>query len=340
MISLRKAMDAHRAEDVLASALSSFRATLTAVSDAGAKAYPPAGDGFKADLLRLQQSLQSESSPDKVAETQQNLEEVLRSWAERAATYHNEKTEEVKQLLILLASAAGQVGERDQRYAKQFQQVTGQLQSAAKLNDLSAMRQSLGRSVTDLHACVTNMTKDGQTAVTELRTQLASYEARLEEVEQLASIDQLTGLANRRKIERHLAGRITQASPFSLIYLDLNGFKEVNDTMGHLAGDDLLKQFSGELKSAFRPTDLVGRWGGDEFIVVIDGAFREAQQCTERIDKWVNGEYTLASTNGPAKVTIKAALGVAAWQPGQTQTEILQKADAAMYRHKVETKRS
>jgi diguanylate cyclase (GGDEF)-like protein len=343
VISLRKAMDAHQVEDVLASTLSSYRAALAAVSDAGAKACPPAGDDLKASLLRLQERLQADASSGLaglVTETEQSLEAALRSWADRAAQYHHDKTHEVKQLLILLAAAAGQVGERDERYAKRFKHVTGQLQSAAKLNDLSAMRRSLDRSITELHTCVTGMTKDGQTAVTELRTQLATYEARLEEVEHLASIDQLTGLANRRKVERQLSVRIAQGLPFSVIYLDLNGFKQVNDTMGHLAGDDLLRQFAGELKSAFRPADLVGRWGGDEFIVMVEGAFQQAHASTERIDKWVNGEYTLTTNHGPRKVVIKAALGIASWQHGQTLTEVLQLADAAMYRHKVETKKT
>jgi diguanylate cyclase (GGDEF)-like protein len=338
VISLRKAMDA-QVEDTLASTLGSYRAALAAVSDAGVKACPPAGDDLKASLLRLQERLQAETSPRAVTETQQSLEEALRTWAERVAQYHQDKTHEVKQLLILLATAAGQVGERDERYAKQFQHVTGQLQAAAKLNDVLAIRQSLDRSVTELHACVTNMTKDGASAVTQLRAQLASYEARLEEVEHLASVDQLTGLANRHKVERHLSVRIAQGSPFSVICLDLNGFKQVNDTMGHMAGDDLLKQFAGELKTAFRPTDLVGRWGGDEFIVVIEGQFQQAQASTERINKWVNGEYTLTTGAGPRKVIIKSALGIATWQQGQTLTEVLQLADAAMYRHKVESKK-
>lgn len=339
MISLRKAMEA-QVEDVLASTLSSYRAALAAVSEAGAKACPPAGEDLKASLLRLQERLQAEASPRLVAETEQGLEETLRSWSDRAAQYHLDKTHEVKQLLVLLAAAAGQVGERDERYGTQFKQVTHNLQSAAKLHDLSAIRKSLDKSVAEIQSCIANMTKDGQDAVAQLRSQLATYEARLEEVEQLASVDQLTGLANRRKIERSLAVRISQSQPFSIIYVDLNGFKEINDTMGHLAGDDLLKQFAGELKAAFRPTDLVGRWGGDEFLVMIEGAFHQAQASTERINKWVNGEYTLTSASGQRKITIKAAVGVAAWQKGQTLTEVLQLADTAMYRHKVETKRS
>jgi diguanylate cyclase len=178
------------------------------------------------------------------------------------------------------------------------------------------------------------MAKDGQDSVADLQTQMRMYESRLEEVERIACQDPLTGLLNRRKIERDLDLRTTKGSPFSVINIDLNGFKEINDTLGHSAGDDLLKQFAGELRTAFRTTDAVGRWGGDEFIVLVDGGFRDAVTRVERIQRWVDGEYILTTESGPLKVQVSAASGVASWQAGDTLTTILQRADAAMYEHK------
>ena len=123
-------------------------------------------------------------------------------------------------------------------------------------------------------------------------------------------------------------------SCLSVIYIDLNGFKNVNDTYGHQAGDDLLKQFAGELRTAFRTTDMVGRWGGDEFVVLVDADFRTAVNKVERIQKWVDGEYIVTTESGPHKVQVSAASGVASWQAGDTPATILQRADAAMYEHK------
>ena len=114
-------------------------------------------------------------------------------------------------------------------------------------------------------------------------------------MEQIASEDPLTGLANRRKLERGLEFLVNQSRAFSVIYVDLNGFKSINDTHGHQAGDDLLKQFAGELRAAFRTTDVVGRWGGDEFVILVDGHFRDAVTRAERIEKWVDGEYLVTT---------------------------------------------
>jgi diguanylate cyclase (GGDEF)-like protein len=214
------------------------------------------------------------------------------------------------------------------------------LQGTAKLNDLTTIRRALAVNVAELESCVTKMVRDGNESVAELRAQMSVYKHRLEEVERIASYDQLTGLTNRRMIERQLESNTAQGRPFSIIYIDLNGFKQINDTIGHLAGDDLLKQFASELQAAFRTTDLVGRWGGDEFIVVMDGDFNEAATRAERIAKWVDGEYTLTTNSGVRKLQVSAACGVASWNGGDTPASVLQRADEAMYQHKARMKQA
>jgi diguanylate cyclase (GGDEF)-like protein len=338
MISLRKSM-AMQVEEVLQSALKSYGDVFVAVGEAGVNACPPAGEEFQKCLLNLKQRLNAETSASEITETEKLFEMELHTWSERAAQFYQQKTDEVKEILTIVAKAAGQVGERDQRYAKQFGKLTERLQGTAKLNDLTTIRQSLVKNAAELETCVTKMVRDGQESIAELRARMRVYEHRLDEVEHIASQDPLTGLVNRRKLESQIELRSNQGDAFSIIYIDLNGFKQVNDMYGHLAGDDLLKQFAGELRTAFRTTDVVGRWGGDEFIVLIDGDFREAVTRVARIEKWVDGEYIVTTESGPRKVKVSAASGVTAWQPGDTPTTILQRADAAMYEHKRRIKR-
>jgi len=116
--------------------------------------------------------------------------------------------------------------------------------------------------------------------------------------------------------------------------LDVNGFKLINDTYGHLAGDDLLRQFGSELKLAFRATDVVGRWGGDEFIVIMDDGPQQATAQVERVARWVFGDYKIRCAEGTRKISVDAAVGLSAWQPGDTLRSLVDRADAAMYRSK------
>jgi diguanylate cyclase (GGDEF)-like protein len=193
---------------------------------------------------------------------------------------------------------------------------------------------SLVSSANELQASVNQMAQDGQAVVTQMRGQLRQYQVKLEEAERLASVDSLTGLQNRRRIGAVLELRVEQGRTFSVMMFDLNGFKQVNDTHGHLAGDEVLKQFATELRGAFRPLDDVGRWGGDEFIVVLDCGLEDARRHVERIRKWVFGNYTVRGEGSPRKLPVDASVGVASWREGETTAEMVARADADMYQQK------
>jgi diguanylate cyclase (GGDEF)-like protein len=145
----------------------------------------------------------------------------------------------------------------------------------------------------------------------------------------------LTGLANRRSVETQLEFRVRQGSPFTAIYIDLNGFKKINDTYGHEAGDDLLKQVGKSLRMAFRQTDICGRWGGDEFVASMDTRSDDVQAGISRIRECFTGDFAIGDHRAEYRVTIGAAIGVAAWKPGDTAAELLRRADFAMYEEKL-----
>lgn len=149
----------------------------------------------------------------------------------------------------------------------------------------------------------------------------------------LAMHDPLTDLANRSLFEQRLAEVCRSRRPFALLYVDLDGFKQVNDTLGHDAGDRLLIRIAEVLKESVRSADLVARIGGDEFaIVVAHTADREdVTRIAERILGSIGSRYDLGSKS----VTYGASIGVAlhvAVDDGEAQPDqILMQADMAMY---------
>jgi diguanylate cyclase (GGDEF)-like protein len=271
--------------------------------------------------------------------TGSEAEKALRAWGDRAAGYYKLKAAEVRELMLVLAQAAESVGERDQRYTSKFSALTESLQAIANLEDLSKLRGALTANVAELRQCVAQMTKDNIDSVKRLNAELVTYQNRLEETERIASVDALTGLANRRRVELLLDQFVLRAQPFSVLIFDVNDFKQINDRLGHMAGDDLLRQFAVELKLALRSTDLAGRWGGDEFIVVLDCSLERAEAQRNRIREWVVGEYTLRGGADSCRVTVSTAIGMAGWVRGEDVTETLNRADAEMYRDKQESKR-
>jgi diguanylate cyclase (GGDEF)-like protein len=335
MISLKRYLDADPVpERLLAEALEAYRSTLKAVGNCGVHACPVPGEELQKALLRLEGRLTGEVTPALVQETREQAEAQLKQWGGRTAEYLKEKVGEVKDILALLARTTESVGERDQRYAQQLGGFTTRLQSIADLEDLTQVRASLVQSASELKGHVERMTQECSNSIAELKGEVAAYQTRLEEAERWALRDTLTGLDNRRNVEAKMRRRIEEERPFTLVVLDLNGFKQVNDACGHLAGDDLLRQFATELRSRSRSTDVVGRWGGDEFILVLDCGQKEAASHIQRIRQWVLGEYEVRVGTEARKVSIGASIGMAEWNSGEAMHQLLERADAAMYADK------
>jgi diguanylate cyclase (GGDEF)-like protein len=161
---------------------------------------------------------------------------------------------------------------------------------------------------------------------------------RTAELEELLLRDVLTGLPNRRALMQMLPEAMARAArlerPCALMFLDMDGFKAVNDTRGHEEGDALLRQFAQRIQANVRETDLAARLAGDEFVVVLellnDGA--EAQAKAESLLEQLAQPFVLAT----GTVQVGASIGVALQVPGDAQdpARLLARADQAMYQAK------
>jgi diguanylate cyclase (GGDEF)-like protein len=160
-----------------------------------------------------------------------------------------------------------------------------------------------------------------------------------EQVAQLAMLDPLTGVFNRRSFfdlaERALSQALRHSRPLSLVLLDLDHFKRINDTHGHLTGDGVLKHFVAVVQAGLRKGDLLSRYGGEEFCVLLpDAAAEDAGALAERLRAAVEAS-PYRGGDSPVWITISA--GVASVRPSdQALTSVVQRADAGLYAAKRE----
>ncbi len=159
----------------------------------------------------------------------------------------------------------------------------------------------------------------------------------------LAITDSLTRILNRRELLKRLQGEIYRVSRekkfYSLIMLDIDHFKKVNDTLGHTAGDMVLIEIADRLKVELRPYDLIGRYGGEEFLIGIPGANSETgRNVAERIRASICKKPFQA---GNKKLDISASLGLTSAIPAGNKKDMIhfleamiEKADSALYRAK------
>lgn len=146
--------------------------------------------------------------------------------------------------------------------------------------------------------------------------------------------DPLTGVPNRRELDRHLERVMVKMNPLSVIMVDIDHFKKVNDTYGHEAGDRVLQKFALTVKASIRPTDFLGRYGGEEFMVVCCAGLEEAAEISERVREAVFSTPVRLSED--REISITASFGVAQRLPGEDSVSVVKRADSALYRAKQE----
>jgi diguanylate cyclase (GGDEF)-like protein len=344
MISLKKYLDAPNASSLpdeqpeeakLASAaLLAYRSALSEVGTYSLNACPALGNGLREGLGKLDAKLTPPVSREAVESTEKKVAEQLQEWGQKTAGHYRKQTAEVKEMLLLMARTAESVGERDQRAAGQMGEVTTRLQKIATLEDLTQIRSSIEKSAAELRTSIDRMAAEGKAVIDELKAEVSTYQAKLEEAELIASRDALTGLGSRLWVEGQIERRIQAGSALCVAIIDINGFKPVNDEHGHLAGDEVLKQFAGELQSVCRSADLIGRWGGDEFIIVLDCDLAKARVKIDRLREWVCGSYKIHGRNGATKLQVTASIGLAEHLRDESMKGLLARADAAMYQDK------
>jgi len=171
-----------------------------------------------------------------------------------------------------------------------------------------------------------------QILIKRLRGQVAQNYDHSRLLRNLAMIDPLTGLYNRRAGEERMAAEIARCGrrgyPLTILLLDLDKFKQVNDTLGHPAGDLVLKEFGAALRKAIRGSDIAIRTGGDEFLVVLP-------DCRGDQVEIVLGRLAAFSVEWQRQKTmVTFSAGWKQYEPGDRQVDVLKAADEALYENK------
>lgn len=146
---------------------------------------------------------------------------------------------------------------------------------------------------------------------------------------QAATIDALTGLVNRAEFAR--LADIEPPGSYTLLYIDLDRFKQINDTLGHGVGDAVLVETARRLRASVRSTDIVARFGGDEFVVLLP---RCGPDLGVSIGEAVERRLRDPMSIGSQQIPVSATLGVAHAEAGETVSRVIDRADASMYRRR------
>lgn len=343
MISLKKYLDSERAgsdqtdpesgADGFSELVRAYGSALTAMGNCGADVCPALGQDLKRNLERFEDGLAGRLSAPSIAAMDLKVRDLLQDWGRQTVLHYRQRAREVKDLLLVMAGTAESLGHRDARCSQQIEEVTAQLQGIASFDDVAEIHAAVKKSASELTASVARMTAEGKAVVDHLRVEVSTYQSKLEQAEYLISCDPMTGVGSRLWIEDRIQNRIDTNLTFCTAIFDIDGFQRVNEKHGHWVGDQLLKQFATELRSACRSTDIVGRWGGDEFIVLLDYGLEDAKPQIDRLSSWVSGAYKVPGRINDLDIRVDVLIGMAEHRPAEILQDLLDRVDADMKLH-------
>jgi len=189
---------------------------------------------------------------------------------------------------------------------------------------------------------LTNNTRGGIEIFTEIPGRALTTE-RIAELEKLAMLDPLTEIANRRHLDQSLLSQLSSWSryghPFGILICDIDRFKRVNDTHGHLIGDEVLKKIATTIREHLRVNDLVGRWGGEEFLVIIpqvdeDYLLQVAERLRIHVSEIDSSDlvHEAEDASGVSKhIRVTISVGAALVEEGDTVESLISRADGNLY---------
>jgi diguanylate cyclase (GGDEF)-like protein len=339
MISLRQSIDKlERDERRFRVALNCYRTVLAAITEHAVDVAPDITGRHRGALRTLASELPAEPEAEELQTNCGSLAAELADFRSKAAACHKQREEDLRTTLTAVAEAVGALATLGDQHWSRIKQFTVKLQSVARGTDLARMREEIGKQVVELRALGQSMAQENSTPIREMQARLNEFQARLENAEKRAATDALTGLVNRGEAETRLRRQVQESEALSVILIDLNGFKQINDRWGHAGGDQVLRSFAALLANNLRASDMVCRWGGDEFLVGLICTRVVAEQRAAELRIKLASPHRIGPPGRTCDVMVGASLGVAAREEGDSMETLLARADLDLYSHKARRK--
>lgn len=320
-------------EPALQHVLDAYVAAISEIAAAVSAIDPEMSSAYQVQLSGLKERLSFQPDVPTIEQSRSALHDILVAFSGQARRRSQALTDDLNQTLAMVARSENSRSVRSVRYVEHLIDFVDQMEEAVK----SANLDRLVEQARELRQFAESIELDSRDDYAQLRDKLDQFQHRLREAELLAARDPLTGVANRRELERQIASRIASHREFCVLMFDLNRFKSINDQFGHLCGDEVLKQVAARLGGQVRSRDLVCRWGGDEFVVVLDCALDNAVARSRQITRWLDGDYSVEVEGEQTLVNVCVSAGVAEYLPDEAAEQLFRRVDESLYAEKRKT---
>ena len=270
------------------------------------------------------------STPAEIEEVCLNCLDICRDFLATASCGESERQQYFADLMGLAQSAMADIGGNPAMAGADLTNVAGRFDAVLKLDNLAELKAKLAAELAEFKRASVERQAAFAETMASYQAQIADLEAGIILNEAEVTMDALTGLINRGAFDRTVKGLADMdGAHFSLVLLDIDGLKSVNEQHGHLAGDRVVLAVSQVLNQAVRGTDLAARYGGDEFAILMrDSTLRQSESRVYNAVSAITHNRLTADDGRAVQFTMSG--GIAELSPGDTVTSVVERAEAAL----------
>jgi len=296
---------------------------------------------FRSQLEGLRKKILANTGPSMSGMTALSALDLCRDQFRQEHIRRMERDRQYAEIIAFLRKSLANLTGDSRTFHEDLLETTDRIKELVELKDVQELKTRIAAEVHELQRTVQEKQKREQNQFAKLSDQIAGLQKKLEEAKTEASLDGLTGIANRRNFDftfqRWVIAHDKSEEPFTVALLDLDGFKQVNDTHGHQVGDQVLISTAMEIQRNIRASDYLARYGGEEFVVLSSGMkLSESEKRFSALLKRIEAmeiEYRSADKK-ISVLSITASCGVAEYALGENAAELIRRADEALYEAK------
>ena len=262
---------------------------------------------------------------------------VCQEYLFRARKYLLERENEFAEVIDVMREALGKLAGDAKTFNVRLSGSSERIGRLAEIEDIRELKKQIAQEVRDLNRVVEEKQKQDEVNYAKLARRVEVLQTNLSQSREEASLDPLTRISNRGSFDRALKQWVDlhreTGKPFVLAMLDIDNFKQINDTHGHPVGDRVLYCVAEWLRKYFRATDFLARYGGEEFVVMIrEFTLSQAEvRFGELLKDIANCNYTYSREDGECVIAFTASCGLAEFSFQESGEDLLRRADEALY---------
>ena len=317
--------------------LLAVRALLIFIKDFSLDLKEIDSEEFKKKIDDLSENFISEEKTKKLQSAFEKNKINIITYIKKQKEYLKDREGEFKEIIDLLTKAMAVVDNDNQVYNEKIYKQSEKLEKITLLDDIKKIKNELIIEVESIRETVREKELHDSEKLEKLSKKVNTLNVELEKAKEESVKDGLTGIYNRKAFDRYIKELIERntvtKTPFSILVLDIDDFKKINDNFGHQTGDRVLVAMAQKCRGFIRSDDFLARYGGEEFVVVLPGAsLRNAVKKGKLICKEIaKSRYTLGEGKEDTVISITVSIGASVHKKGDTVKTIIERADKALY---------